>query len=79
MAAALAGLAGGAAAAAPTNDAFADAQLISGISGELTGANTDASLETGEPDHGKRGTFTLGAHASVWYRVDGADERAGDL
>ena len=56
------------AAAAPVNDAFGDAQSITGISGQLTSASSGATLETGEPDHGKRGAFSLGAAASVWYR-----------
>jgi hypothetical protein len=55
--------------AAPTNDAFADAQVITGIAGQVTAANTGAGApEVGEPDHGKRGTFSLGAGASVWYQ-----------
>ncbi len=50
---------------APANDDFADAQQISGASGIVTGNNTGATLEPGEPVHGI---------ASVWYKWQpGAD------
>jgi len=47
----------------PVNDNFANAQTISGASGNVTGRNTVASKEGGEPNHagGPGG-------ASVWYR-----------
>ena len=47
--------------AAPTNDAFASAQPLSGTSTSATGTTMGATTETGEPDH-----FVNG-HGSVWY------------
>ncbi len=48
----------------PANDRFADAEVISGLSGEVTGTNVGAAKEPGEPDHaGVPG----GGGASVWY------------
>src|SRR5688572_12210346 len=38
-------------AAAPANDNVANAQLISGTTGTVTGNNTDATEESGEPNH----------------------------
>ncbi|MCP4345483.1 MAG: DUF1416 domain-containing protein [Desulfobacterales bacterium] len=35
----------------PANDNYADAVEITGLSGQTTGLNTDATKETGEPDH----------------------------
>src|SRR5262249_53914548 len=46
----------------PANDDFANAQVITGVAGTLTGENRDATLEADEP---KR-SDSLGA--SVWYR-----------
>src|SRR5437588_11088673 len=47
---------------APPNDLFANAQVISGASGNTTGTNANASKEAGEPNHvGNPGG------ASVWY------------
>lgn len=54
--------AGGAPEAAPANDAFANAQAISGASGSVTGTNVDATKEVGEPNH----TGNTGG-ASVWF------------
>ena len=49
--------------AAPSNDNFASAQIISGTSGTVSGSNVAATKETGEPDHaGDPGG------KSVWYR-----------
>jgi hypothetical protein len=50
-------------AAPPTNDAFADAEVVAGASGSVAGTNVEATAEAGEPDHAgtKGGT-------SVWYR-----------
>jgi hypothetical protein len=49
-------------AAAPSNDAFAAAQELTGRSKVVSGVNKDATKETGEPDHaGKPGGV------SVWY------------
>jgi len=46
----------------PPNDDFADAQVITGSAGTLTGSNVGASKEPGEPNHaGNAGG------ASVWY------------
>ncbi len=49
--------------AAPANDAFANAQILSGASGAVTGTNVDATKEVGEPNH----TGNPGG-ASVWFR-----------
>ncbi|MEA2931627.1 MAG: hypothetical protein QOI56_412, partial [Actinomycetota bacterium] len=50
------------ASAAPTNDNFVDATLISGPSGTVTGTNDSATVEVGEPDPGG---FTV--NSSIWY------------
>jgi hypothetical protein len=47
--------------AAPANDNFADAQLLAGNYGSVTGSNVGATLETDEPT-------IPGDTASVWYR-----------
>ena len=47
----------------PTNDQFAIAQLIAGNNGSVSGANTDATKESGEPNH----AGSAGGR-SVWYR-----------
>jgi hypothetical protein len=52
-------------AAAPTNDNFANAVVISGTSVTLTASNADATTETGEPLDMGYG-WSLGA--SIWYR-----------
>jgi hypothetical protein len=46
----------------PTNDNFADALPLSGVSGQTIGFNVGASAEPGEPDHA-----LLPATAFVWY------------
>lgn len=47
----------------PANDNFANAQLISGCSGSVSGTNVSATKEVSEPDHaGVTGS------ASVWYQ-----------
>ena len=47
---------------AATNDAFANAQVITGNSGTVTATNTSATKQTGEPNHaGNAGG------ASIWY------------
>ncbi len=49
----------------PVNDDFANASLLDGLSGEVTGSNREAVRETGEPDHAggdKRGK------SSVWWK-----------
>ena len=53
----------GVAGAAPSNDNFANAQVISGASATVTGSNVGATQEAGEPVHGTNPTG-----ASVWYR-----------
>lgn len=50
-------------AAGPTNDAFAAASILSDTASVVAGANTGASLETGEPDHGE-----APGGRSIWYR-----------
>ena len=48
--------------AAGSNDAFANAQVITGNSGTVTATNTSATKQTGEPNHaGNSGG------ASIWY------------
>jgi uncharacterized repeat protein (TIGR03803 family) len=48
---------------AVANDRFSNAQVISGSSGSVTGSNTSANKEQGEPDHaGNPGG------SSIWYR-----------
>ena len=49
--------------AAPVNDNFANALVISGTTNTVTGTNTLATEEAGEPDHG--GAITS---KSVWWR-----------
>ncbi|MDQ2982478.1 MAG: metallophosphoesterase [Actinomycetota bacterium] len=56
-------VAGGAHAAAPANDPFAAAQVVSGAGGSVTGSNVAATKESGEPSHGGNA-----GGASVWYR-----------
>jgi len=47
----------------PANDAFANAQLLSGSSGTVSGNSVGATKESGEPNHaGNAGG------ASIWYR-----------
>ncbi len=55
--------AGQAAAAAPANDRFADAVLLSGGSGGVAGTTVDSTSEIGEPAH-----YSYGGGRSVWYR-----------
>lgn len=55
------------AAAAPANDAFANATVITGASDHVYGTNVGASVETGEPDHsGHNDGILYGGH-SVWW------------
>lgn len=51
---------------APINDDFANAQMLMGASGTVTGSNTTATGEPGEPSHSKEGTGTT--KSSIWYR-----------
>jgi uncharacterized repeat protein (TIGR01451 family)/uncharacterized delta-60 repeat protein len=57
------GLAAESRAAAPANDNFANAQVITGIWGAITNDNTGATAEPGEPGHAGNA-----ATASLWYR-----------
>ncbi len=58
--------------AAPANDDFANAEVLTGTTDSASGTNVDATKETGEPDHdGNTGG------ASVWYPVAGAQQRQG--
>jgi thiol-disulfide isomerase/thioredoxin len=53
-----------ASAAAPANDNFANAELITILQGSVTGSNVDATREDGEPNHaGNPGG------ASVWWKI----------
>ena len=52
-----------AAMAQPTNNNFASPQVLTGNSGNLTGNNSGATAETGEPAHAG-----VTAHHSVWFR-----------
>lgn len=48
---------------APTNDNFANAQLLTGPRVSVVGSNVDATKEVGEPNHGSN----IGGK-SVWYK-----------
>ncbi|HYV31089.1 MAG TPA: peptidase S8, partial [Candidatus Binatia bacterium] len=50
------------AAAQPANDNFANAEVIVGDTGTVSGSSLDATVEPGEPRH-----FGTGG-ASIWYR-----------
>ena len=52
--------------AAPPNDNFSDARIISGLSGIFSGTTIDATRETGEPNHGSF-SEAVGVR-SVWYK-----------
>lgn len=54
-------------AAPPSNDAFADAQVLNGP-GIVTGTNVDATSEAGEPDRVTDDAGTYAPGTSVWYR-----------
>jgi hypothetical protein len=49
----------------PPNDNFANAQVISGCSGNVTGTNIGATHESGEPNHSPDNN---GGNRSVWYQ-----------
>ena len=55
------------ASASPSNDNFANAQTLSGATGEVMGSNVGATKEAGEPDHAD----DYGG-ASVWYTYKSA-------
>ena len=48
----------------PPNDNFANAQVITGCSGTVTGQNAGATNEPGEPDH----AGSTGGTRSIWYQ-----------
>ncbi len=50
--------------AQPTNDNFANATVISNISGSISGSSVGATAEAGEPSHVHPG----GPFASIWYK-----------
>ncbi len=52
-----------AASAQPANDNFANAEIVSGTSGSVTGSSLSATKETGEPNHADN----AGGH-SIWYQ-----------
>ena len=55
--------------APPPNDNFANAQVVSGCSGTVTGTNAGATKEAGEPNHlSTTGDPTGGGSRSVWYK-----------
>ncbi|HEX6625989.1 MAG TPA: hypothetical protein VF064_19890, partial [Pyrinomonadaceae bacterium] len=60
--------------AAPLNDNFAAAQLISALPGSTTGSNIGATKEAGEPFH----AFNPGG-ASVWYKWTAPSTRTVDF
>jgi Ca2+-binding RTX toxin-like protein len=62
-------LAPAAAFAAPANDDFAAAEVITGATGTATGSNLDATKEAGEPDH----AGNSGGH-SIWYSWTAAED-----
>ena len=53
-------------AAAPVNDAFADAATIAGASTDVTGTTDQATAEAGEPKIDS--SITLSPRRTVWYR-----------
>lgn len=65
----LAGLAAGAATAQPTNDTFANATTISGLSGSTDANNTGALTESGESVSiiTDDNAFGVSVGASIWY------------
>ena len=53
----------------PDNDNFADATMISGTSGSVTGTNLGANVEDGEPlPLEEEGHWTFDSTATVWWR-----------
>jgi hypothetical protein len=60
-------LGGAASAAAPANDDFANAAVLTGLPANATGTNVDATSEAGEPPHTDVLGYPAGGH-SVWWR-----------
>src|ERR1700712_899709 len=54
--------------AQPANDDFANYGIISGAAGQITGNNTNATLEAGEPTTVATGTGNVSVGASIWYQ-----------
>ena len=57
------------AAAAPSNDLFANAQVITGLWGAVTNDNTGATEEPGEPPHAG-----LLVTNTIWYKWTAAND-----
>jgi hypothetical protein len=55
-------------AAAPANDNWGSAQLISGVSGSVTGTTAEATVQTCEPGHVFQEEANTGAKRTVWYK-----------
>jgi hypothetical protein len=55
-------------AAPPANDNWASAQLISGISGSVTGTTVEATVQTCEPSHVFQEEANTNAKRTVWYK-----------
>ncbi|MFO1487033.1 MAG: Calx-beta domain-containing protein [Verrucomicrobiota bacterium] len=53
--------------AQPANDNFLDAIPVTGLLGQVTGSNTNATLELGEPTVVATPTGTIPLGSSVWY------------
>lgn len=63
-----------AAAVAPSNDLLANATLITGESGSVTGTTTDATWTVGEPEGWDPENTDPDFTRSVWYRVTTPDD-----
>ena len=63
-----------AAAAPPSNDLFANATLITGESGSITGTTADATRSVGEPDGYDPGNTDPDFTNTVWYRITTPDD-----
>jgi len=50
----------------PANDIFANAIVLTGVSGQTTGTNIEATKEPGEPNHIDE-DYSRGGGYSVWY------------
>jgi CSLREA domain-containing protein len=51
----------------PANDNFANAQIVPGCSGSVTGSTFGATKETGEPSHDPSDATSLSPSHSIWY------------
>ena len=52
----------------PPNDNFANAQIVTGCSGSVTGSTFGATKETGEPSHDPSDATSLSPSHSIWYQ-----------